>query len=94
MVQCNKREEPMKSLQTLIKMFRHHPKWIIDVAQSSAYDDEGVKLNGKITFQAKRWHSGGLYYDLVADFETLVEAGNFIANYNQYPVDFEEINKP
>jgi hypothetical protein len=35
-----------------------------------------------------------LRYDVIADFETLVEAGNFIANYKQYPVDFEEINKP
>lgn len=84
----------MKFLQTLIKMFRDNPRWIIDVDQSASYDDDGNKTAGKIRFQVKRWHKDALYYDTIAEFETLAEAGNFIANYKEYPRDFEEINKP
>jgi len=83
----------MNFVYTLIKFFSPHPKWIIDVDQAATYDENSNKIEGKVIFQVKRWHKFGLRYDVIADFATLVEAGNFIANYKQYPVDFEEINK-
>jgi len=81
----------MKFIQTLIKMFRHNPQWIIDVDQSAAYDNDGNKTTGEPIFHVKRWHKDGLYYDMIGEFKTINEARSFIANYKSFPLDCDKV---
>jgi len=81
----------MNFIYTLIKMFRHHPQWIIDVDQSITYDGDGNKITGDVTYQVKRWHKDGLYYDMIGEFKTIGAAHSFIANYKSFPLDCDKV---
>jgi len=81
----------MNFIYTLIKMFRHHPQWVIDVDQSATYDDDGNKTAGEVIFQVKRWHKDGLRYDLIGEFKTIGAARSFIANYKMFPLDCDKV---
>ena len=59
--------------------------------QSVSYDNDGNKTAGDVTYQVKRWHKDGLYYDVIGEFKTLGAAHSFIANYKMFPLDCDKV---
>lgn len=80
----------MRFIQDLIKVFTHHPEWILEVVQRDI-DLESDGVTHQIYYRIRRWNKYDFFYECVAEFDSVDEAIAFVKKHKNYPIDLDKL---
>lgn len=80
-----------RTIRELVKLFRKHHQWQIDVLEVDNYDENGNENGSKVAFKVERWNNDYCMYYSIAEFDTINEAFDFVRKYKSFPISADEV---